>query len=206
MKLACKIKCSNFAPMKHSQAICVYCASSSMIDKSYIDAAYELGCKIADSGNAMVCGAGRTGLMGAIIDGTLSRGGEAIGVIPQFMVDNGWHHSKLSHMEVTPDMHTRKETMAKMSQATIAMPGGCGTLEELLEIITWRQLGLYDGNIVILNINNYFDPLLAMLDKSIKHGFMKKDHNKIWSVAYTPSQAIELALNKNVEYSLSSKY
>ena len=122
------------------------------------------------------------------------------------MVDNGWHHSKLSHMEVTPDMHTRKETMARISQATIAMPGGCGTLEELLEIITWRQLGLYDGNIVILNINNYFDPLLAMLDKSIKHGFMKKDHNKIWSVAYTPSQAIELALNKNVEYSLSSKY
>ncbi|MBO5272501.1 MAG: TIGR00730 family Rossman fold protein [Muribaculaceae bacterium] len=192
--------------MKHSQAICVYCASSSKIDQSYIDAAFELGSLIADSGNAMVCGAGRAGLMGAVIDGTLSREGEAIGIIPQFMVDNGWHHPLLSHMEVTPDMHTRKETMARMSRAVIAMPGGCGTLEELLEIITWRQLGLYDGKIIILNVNNYFDPLLAMLNKAIDDGFMKEDHNNIWEVAYNPSQAVELALNDNVKISLSSKY
>lgn len=192
--------------MKHSQAICVYCASSSNIDKSYIDAAYEMGTLIADSKHTMVCGAGRTGLMGAIIDGTLSHGGEAIGIIPQFMVDNGWHHPLLSHIEITPDMHTRKETMARMSKAVIAMPGGCGTLEELLEIITWRQLGLYDGNIVILNINNYFDSLLAMLEKAINDGFMKKDHKNIWNIASTPSQAIEMAINNNVKLSLSSKY
>ncbi len=192
--------------MKQGEAICVYCASSALIDQSYIDAAYEMGALIADSGNAMVCGAGRTGLMGAVIDGTLSHGGKAIGVIPQFMVDNGWHHSQLTHMEITPDMHTRKETMAQLSHAVIAMPGGCGTLEELLEIITWRQLGLYDGKIIILNTNNYFDPLLAMLNKAINDGFMKKDHSEIWQVANTPSQAIEMATQENVTLSLSSKY
>ena len=192
--------------MKHSQAICVYCASSANIDQSYIDAAFKLGALIADSGHAMVCGAGRTGLMGAVIDGTLSREGKAIGIIPQFMVENGWHHPHLSHMEVTPDMHTRKETMARMSKAVIAMPGGCGTLEELLEIITWQQLGLFDGKIIILNINNYFNPLLAMLNKAIEDGFMKKDHINIWNVASTPSQAVEMALNNSVKLSLSSKY
>lgn len=192
--------------MKQGEAICVYCASSALIDQSYIDAAYEMGALIADSGNAMVCGAGRTGLMGAVIDGTLSRGGKAIGVIPQFMVDNGWNHSQLSHMEITPDMHTRKETMAQLAHAVIAMPGGCGTLEELLEIITWRQLGLYDGKIIILNTNNYFDHLLAMLNKAINDGFMKKDHSEIWQVANTPSQAIEMATQENVTLSLSSKY
>ena len=192
--------------MKQRDAICVYCASSSLIDQSYIDAAYELGCLIADSGNAMVCGAGRTGLMGAVIDGTLSRGGNAIGVIPQFMVDNGWHHPQLSQMEITPDMHTRKEIMARMSKAAIAMPGGCGTLEELLEIITWRQLGLYDGKIIILNINNYFNPLIQMLNKAIEDGFMKKDHSNIWLFANTPDEALELALVNTQKVSLSSKY
>lgn len=192
--------------MKQNEAICVYCASSSLIDQSYIDAAYELGCLIADSGNAMVCGAGRTGLMGAVIDGTLSRGGNAIGVIPQFMVDNGWHHPNLTHIEITPDIHTRKETMACMSKVAIALPGGCGTLEELLEIITWRQLGLFDGKIIILNINDYFNPLLDMLNKAISDGFMKKDHNKIWQVANTPKEAIEIALDDSVNISLSSKY
>ena len=192
--------------MKQRDAICVYCASSSLIDQSYIDAAFEMGALIADSGNAMVCGAGRSGLMRAVIDGTLSRGGNAIGVIPQFMVDNGWHHPQLSQMEVTPDMHTRKETMARMSKAAIAMPGGCGTLEELLEIITWRQLGLFDGKIIILNINNYFNPLLQMLNKAIEDGFMKKDHSEIWQVANTPEEAITIALDNSVKLSLSSKY
>lgn len=192
--------------MKECRAICVYCASSARIDQSYIDAAHQLGQLIAQSGAPMVCGAGRTGLMGAVIDGTLSRGGKAIGVIPQFMVDNGWQHPHLSQMIVTPDMHTRKETMAQMSKAAVALPGGCGTLEELLEIITWRQLGLYDGSIIILNINNYFDPLLAMLNKAIDEGFMKKDHNVLWSVATTVEEAATMAMNDNVKLSISSKY
>lgn len=192
--------------MKQSKAICVYCASSSQIDKSYIYAAYELGCKIADSGNTMVCGAGKSGLMGALIDGVLNRGGQAIGIIPQFMVDNGWHHPQLTHIKITPDMHTRKETMAQISKAIIAMPGGCGTLEELLEIITWRQLGLYDGKIIILNINNYFDPLLEMLNKAVENGFMKKDHINLWKIATTPQQAVILALEEKNILSFTSKY
>ena len=122
------------------------------------------------------------------------------------MVDNGWHHPQLKHLEITPDMHTRKETMARLSHTAIAMPGGCGTLEELLEIITWRQLGLYDGKIIILNINNYFDPLLAMLHKAVDDGFMKKDHKDIWAVAHTPQEAISIALDDSKSISLSSKY
>lgn len=191
--------------MKYRQAICVYCASSSQIDQSYINAAFHLGQAIADSGHEMVCGAGHSGLMGAIINGVLNKNGVAIGIIPQFMVDNKWHHPHLSELIITPDMHSRKEKMAQMSKASIAMPGGCGTLEELLEIITWRQLGLYNGNIVILNLNNYFDPLLKMLDKAIDNGFMKADHKNIWQVATSVKQAVELAIENDIK-PISCKY
>ncbi len=191
--------------MNYGEAICVYCASSANIPRVYIDAAFRLGELITDAGRAVVCGAGRTGLMGALIDGAIDHHGETIGVIPQFMVDNGWHHKGLSQMVVTEDMHERKQTMARLSRAAIALPGGCGTLEELLEIITWRQLGLFSGNIVILNINGYYDPLLAMLRQAADQGFMKTDHCRLWRVAATVEEAVEMALsNENSEF--SSKY
>lgn len=192
--------------MKHRKAICVYCASSANIPQTYITAANELGQIIANAGYATVCGAGRTGLMGALIDGATQAGGITIGVIPRFMVDNGWHHKSLTSMEVTEDMHQRKMRMAQLALAVIAMPGGCGTLEELLEIITWRQLGLYSGNIIILNINNYYTPLLEMLDKATEQGFMKADHASLWQVATTPDEAIIMALNNNVKNNFTSKY
>lgn len=189
-----------------NKAICVYCASSSDIAHIYTENAFILGQLIADSGYAVVCGAGRTGLMGALIDGALDRQGKAIGVIPRFMVDNGWHHPNLSEMEVTEDMHNRKRRMAELASAVIAMPGGCGTLEELLEIITWRQLGIYTGNIVILNINGYYDPLIAMLDRAVGEGFMKRNHALLWQVASTPEQAKEMALTDNRDTQFTPKY
>jgi uncharacterized protein (TIGR00730 family) len=121
------------------------------------------------------------------------------------MVENGWHHSQLTKMEVTDNMHERKKRMAELSSAVIALPGGCGTLEELLEIITWRQLGLYSGNIVILNISGYYNPLLEMLDNAISQGFMKKDHSQLWQVATTPEEAVEMALSHD-NTKFSSKY
>ena len=121
--------------MKQSKAICVYCASSSQIDKSYIDAAYELGCKIADSGNAMVCGAGNSGLMGALIDGVLNRGGQAIGIIPQFMVDNGWHHPHLTHLKITPNMHTHKKLQITTSITYIEIKSIC--FHRRLQVLIW---------------------------------------------------------------------
>lgn len=191
--------------MNQSQAICVYCASSANIAQCYIDAATELGSIISLSGYSTVCGAGRSGLMGALIDGALQANGDTIGVIPRFMVDNGWQHKGLTRLEVTEDMHERKQRMAMLATGVIALPGGCGTLEELLEIITWRQLGLYSGNIVILNINGYYDPLLQMLDNATAQGFMKVDHARLWQVAETPSQAVELAIAANNDV-FTSKY
>lgn len=192
--------------MKQDKAICVYCASSANISQYYITAAKELGRLIACAGCTTVCGAGRTGLMGALIDGAAEAGGKTIGVIPRFMVDNGWHHKSLSSMDITEDMHQRKMRMAQLASAVIAMPGGCGTLEELLEIITWRQLGLYTGNIIILNINDYYKPLLDMLDKATTQGFMKADHTLLWQVAESPEEAIAMALNKNIKNNFTSKY
>ena len=122
--------------------ICVFGASSRDLEQRYVDDAYHLGTLIAQRGWACYNGAGCEGLMRAVSDGALDAGGEAIGVIPQFMVDNGWHYDRLTRIITTSDMHQRKLTLAQSTQAVIALPGGCGTLEELLEAITWRQLNL----------------------------------------------------------------
>ena len=172
--------------------ITVYAASSGQVPAVYLDAARNLGTLIAQRGHALVNGAGRTGLMGATTEGVLASGGRAIGVIPQFMVDEGWHNTDMSELIVTPDMHTRKQTMAEISGACIALPGGVGTLEEMLEIITWKQLGLYLKPIVVLNIDGYFNPLLEQLKTAVDQRFMRQEHQQIWSVATTPEEAIRL--------------
>ena len=108
------------------------------------------------------------------------------------MVEQGWHHTGLTELIEVDSMHERKRLMAEKSDAVIALPGGCGTLEELLEIITWKQLGLYLQPIVILNTNGFFDPLLTMLDKAIDGNFMRKQHGDIWHVAHPPEEAVDL--------------
>ncbi len=108
------------------------------------------------------------------------------------MVEQNWHHKNLTQLIETENMHERKSLMAKLSDATIALPGGCGTMEELLEIITWKQLGLYLKPIVILNTNGYYNPIIEMLDKAIENNFMRKEHKKMWEVANTPEEAVEL--------------
>lgn len=180
--------------MMTENAITVYCASSADVDGAFFDAARELGSLIAGAGLTLVTGAGKTGLMGAVSDACVSAGGTAVGVIPQFMVDRGWHHPGLSRLIVTPDMHVRKQTMARMASAAVALPGGCGTLEELLEIITWRQLGLFGGNVVILNTLGYFDPLLEMLAKASAMNFMRPCGRRLWTVAGTPREALGAAM------------
>ena len=192
--------------MKIDKAITVYCASSVTIDEVYFDAASELGTEIAKRGVTLVTGAGSMGLMGAVNDAAMSAGGTTIGVIPQFMVDRGWHHKGLSKLEITDSMHSRKKIMADLSVGVIALPGGIGTFEELLEIITWRQLGLYDGNIVIYNVNGYYDNLLAMLDTAIDQKFMKPDHSHLWQVSDDAAEAVDMALNTNINKSFSAKF
>lgn len=170
--------------------ITVYAASSGQVPEKYKVAAAELGRVMARRGHTLINGAGRTGLMGATCDALLEEGGKAIGIIPQFMIDQNWQHTGMTELIVTPDMHERKEKMAAMNDACIACPGGVGTLEELFEIITWKQLGLYLKPIVILNIDGYFDPILAQLQRCIDEQFMRPQHGACWCVASTPEEAV----------------
>lgn len=172
--------------------ITVYAASSGQLPEVYQKAAAELGIALARRGHTLINGAGCTGLMSATTDAVLAEGGKAIGVIPQFMIEQGWEHPGMSELIITPDMHTRKETMASRSDACIACPGGVGTLEELLEIITWKQLGLYGKPIVILNTNDYYTPLLAQFERCVEECFMRPQHAEIWKVAATPEEAVLL--------------
>lgn len=181
--------------MSEIKRVAVYAASSSQISSEYIDAAAELGRTLAAEGIEIVYGAGKVGLMGALADAALDAGGKVTGVIPQFMVDNGWCREKLTNLIVTPDMHTRKEKIVSLADATIALPGGVGTLEELMEIITWKQLGLYADPIVILNTRGYFNPLKEMLERAVEEKFMRKIHRNLWSIADTPRQAADLIRN-----------
>ncbi|MBR4721560.1 MAG: TIGR00730 family Rossman fold protein [Muribaculaceae bacterium] len=179
---------------KAGKTICIYGASSQNCRKEYVDAAFSLGEEIARRGITLVSGGGRSGLMAAAIDGANSLGGTTIGILPRFMHERGWSHAELSEMVLTETMHERKQEMARLADAVIALPGGSGTLEELLEIITWRQLGLYSGQIVLLDTDGYYQPLIHVLDRAIADGFMKEQHRSIWQVAATPAEAVELAL------------
>lgn len=172
--------------------VCVYSASSTKIDETYFEAARTLGKLLAEKGISLVNGAGNMGLMAAVTDAVMQHGGEAIGVIPRFMVEQGWHHQGMSQLMVVADMHERKQTMARLSDAVIALPGGCGTLEELLEVITWKQLGLYLNPIIVLNTKGYFTPLLEMLQRAVDENFMRIQHACIWRVAQTPEEAVEM--------------
>ena len=179
-------------------SICVYSASSTKINQIYFEAASQLGMLLAQHHIRLVNGAGSIGLMSAVADAALAYGGEVTGVIPSFMIEQNWHHKSLTKLIEVPTMHERKQLMAQLSDAVIALPGGCGTLEELLEIITWKQLGLYLNPIIILNINGFFDPLLQMLDKAIEERFMRQQHGDIWKVANTPEEALQLVYNTPV--------
>ncbi len=178
--------------MNQIKTVCVYSASSTQIDSAYVEAARRLGTLLGQRQIRVVNGAGRMGLMAAVSDAAMQVGGMVSGVIPTFMLEQGWHHTGLTELIEVPTMHERKRTMIAMSDAIIALPGGCGTLEELLEAITWKQLGLYLSPIVILNTNDYYAPLLEMLQKAIEGKFMRAKHGDIWSVANTPEEAVEM--------------
>lgn len=178
--------------MNQINSVCVYSASSTKIDEVYFNAARQLGQLLAKRRIRLINGAGSIGLMRSVADAVLENAGEVTGVIPKFMVEQGWHHTGLTKLVEVESMHERKQLMADLSDAVIALPGGCGTLEELLEIITWKQLGLYLNPIVILNTNGFFDPLLDMLARAIDENFMRRQHGEIWHVATTPEEAVEL--------------
>jgi uncharacterized protein (TIGR00730 family) len=175
--------------------VCVFAASSSRIAEDYRTAASELGILLAGSGIEVVFGGGGIGLMGTLADAVLKNGGKITGVIPAFMKKEGWGHNGLTNMIITSDMSKRKNKMFALSDAIIALPGGVGTLEELTEAITLKQLSLFDGPIIILNTLGYYNSLLGFIDHMISSNFMRFEHRGIWEVANTPEEVIA-SLNK----------
>lgn len=173
--------------------ICVFGASSGNIPQSYKEAACEVGALIAENGWGMVFGGGAVGLMGAAAEGAYAGGGRIIGVLPERLNRPGIASELCSELIVVRDMHERKATMEKLSYGYIALPGGFGTIEELLEVLTLKQLGYIDAPIIILNVNGFFGPLLVQLDACVSGGFTNKRYLRLFSVANTPLKAIELA-------------
>jgi uncharacterized protein (TIGR00730 family) len=167
---------------------CVYCASSDKVDSAYLNSADEMAEVLVKAGIEVIYGGGAKGLMGRLADGVLARKGHVIGVIPEFMKAVEWNHPHASEMHVVPDMHTRKRMMLEKTDLIIALAGGCGTFEELLEAITWKRLGLVTAPIVIVNTGGYYDPLLEMLNRSVAENFMRPEHALMWSVVSSPSE------------------
>ena len=159
--------------------ICVFCGSRTGNQAAYSQAAAQLGTALAERGIGLVFGAGHVGLMGVLADAVLAGGGEAIGVIPQALVDRELAHRQLTALHIVESMHDRKALMAEFADAFLAIPGGYGTLEELFEIVTWKQLRLHAKPIGMLNVAGFFDPLLAWIDRAIAADFIKPKHRDL---------------------------
>jgi uncharacterized protein (TIGR00730 family) len=170
------------------RAVCVYCASSRSSHPEYRAAAYRLGEVLAAERLTVVYGGGAVGSMGALADGALAAGGRVIGILPRFMSDLEWGHQGLSELTLVEDMRTRKHMMLTLSQAAIALPGGSGTLEELLEAITLKRLGLYLNPIVLVNTRGFFTPLLHVLERAVDEHFMDPRHLMMWQVVDTADE------------------
>ena len=171
--------------------IAVYCASSNQLPAAYYEPARQLGQYFARAGHTLIYGDGGIGLMGALADGVLGAGGEVVGVIPRFMVEQGWNNPRSTRTIVTETMHERKHIIADMADAMFALPGGIGTFEELLECLTWKQLGLHTKPVVILNLNGYYDHLLACLDRMVDEHFLRPVHReRMFCVVDRPEQVL----------------
>jgi uncharacterized protein (TIGR00730 family) len=171
--------------------VCVYAGSNPGNDLIYAQAARELADLLAERGIGLVYGGGRVGLMGVLADTALAAGGEVIGVMPQALVDREIAHEGLTELRVVASMHERKALMAELSDAFVAVPGGIGTLEELIEIYTWSQLGIHAKPCGVLNVDGYYDHLAAFLDHAVAVGFLKPEHRAVLSVASEPGELLE---------------
>ena len=181
------------------KSIVVFCGSSEGNDPLILETAYELGVTLASKQVTLVYGAAKIGVMGEVARGALDQFGEVIGVIPDFLKLKEVCHSGLTTLIVTETMHERKLKMHELSDGVITLPGGFGTLEELLEIITWSQLGLHQKPVGLLNVNGFFNDLLKMLETMVEKGFLKKENYDLLLI----DETIEGLLHKMEEYAPS---
>jgi uncharacterized protein (TIGR00730 family) len=176
--------------------ICVFASSSSRIDNEYALAATRLGSLLAEANMDVVYGGGGIGLMGKLADAVIKGGGRITGVIPSFMKDEGWDHASVSEMILTVDMGERKKMMFSMADAIVALPGGVGTLEELTEAMTLKQLGIYKGPIIILNTMDFYKSLIDFLEHMVSGNFLRYEHKGMWEIANTAEEVITLFMKR----------
>ena len=179
--------------------ICVYCASSAKIDEIYFEATERLAKILVNSGVQVIYGGGGHGLMGKLADIVLAHGGQIKGIMPQFMNEVEWAHKKVTDFEFTNTMHERKAKFLENIDALIALPGGTGTLEELLEAITLKRLGQFTKPIIILNTNGFYDPLKLMLERCIEEKFLRPIHAEMWTFVHQPEEVMP-AINQSMEW------
>jgi uncharacterized protein (TIGR00730 family) len=175
------------------RSVAVFCGSSGRVAEIHREAAAELGRVIASRGIRLVYGGGDIGLMGLVADAALAAGGEMVGVIPRFLVDLEVAHRGLTELVVVETMHDRKRAMAERAGGFVVLPGGLGTLDEAIEIVTWRQLRLHEKPVVLLDVDSYWRPLLDLVDHLIREGFAHPDHRALLARAETVEEAVTLA-------------
>ena len=183
------------------KSICVYCGSNAGSKPAYTERAIALGDRIAKEGLQLVYGGGNVGLMGIVADAVLAAGGEVVGVIPEQLVNWEVAHKGVTRLEVVANMHERKKRMFDLSDAFVALPGGFGTLDEMFEMLTWRQLGIGDKPCAFLDVEGFYTPLMGMIDRMVEERFLHTEQRNdlwhgddldamvAWMRAYTPAQA-----------------
>jgi len=176
------------------RAVCVFCGSQAGATPAYLDAARELGALLARQRAAVIYGGGHVGMMGALADSALAAGGEVIGVIPEHLMQPEVAHQRLTELLIVDSMHTRKRTMASRADAFVVLPGGYGTFEEMFEMVTWRQLRLHAKPVGLVNVDGYFDHLLAFLEHAAQQEFIRPQHRDLLLVAPSPSELLERLL------------
>jgi uncharacterized protein (TIGR00730 family) len=172
--------------------VCVFCGSSRGSAPSYAEAAAELGTAMAGAGIGLVYGGGDVGLMGVVADAVLAAGGEVVGVMPEALVAREIGHTGLTELRITGSMHERKAMMADLADGFIALPGGFGTFDELFEILTWSQLGLHTKPVALLDVDGFWDPFVALLDRAVEAGFLRALHRDLAHRARSTAAALDL--------------
>lgn len=175
--------------------VCVYCASSAQIDPAYFTATEVLAHQFADHDITVVFGGGATGLMGRLADTMLARNGHIVGIMPHFMREVEWAHKQVQEFHFTEDMHERKKRFLIDIDAVVALPGGCGTMEELFEVITLKRLGLFTKPIIILNTNGYYDLVKQFLQQMVDEHFMGQTHADMYTFVDEPHEVIQAIQN-----------
>ena len=174
------------------RSICVFCGANFNGDPALLQAVNQLADVFIEKDITLIFGGGRVGVMGLMADAVLQRGGKAIGVIPQFLMDKEVGHTGLTELIVTENMHQRKQKMADLSDGVITLPGGFGTLEEFFEVLTWLQLGLHSNPVGLLNTDGFYDSLLLQMDLMVERRFLKPDNRKLVLSHSDPAQLVQL--------------